>query len=208
MIQHFFYSILAEFDTDHTFTKGKPVSFQVMPNNNGLDLLISKATESNNAGGPSLEQMLNQKAQDNKQDRGFFDLNADDDAKTNVDPLVADNRNAFSSTKEANDYWKFQTSQCYQFKDLGDVVELADSLRADNLASSLYLFKNTYFLKLTFLDEYSLEIKPADAWAIANEYGIKVTDEQMKIVQEEGKCILERDALGNLRHYFNKTSNY
>ena len=39
-IQQFFYSILAEVDTDHTFNKGVPVTFQVMPNNVGLDLMI------------------------------------------------------------------------------------------------------------------------------------------------------------------------
>ena len=41
-IQKFFYSILSEVDTDHTFTKGVPVTFQVMPNNGGLDLMITK----------------------------------------------------------------------------------------------------------------------------------------------------------------------
>ncbi|HBG91548.1 MAG TPA: adaptor protein MecA, partial [Lactobacillus acetotolerans] len=46
-IQHFFYSILDEVDTDHTFTKNAPVTFQVMPNNGGLDLLITKVTANN-----------------------------------------------------------------------------------------------------------------------------------------------------------------
>ncbi|MBA1392764.1 adaptor protein MecA, partial [Lactobacillus sp. XV13L] len=41
-IQHFFYSILDEVDTDHSFSQDAPVTFQVMPNNGGLDLLITK----------------------------------------------------------------------------------------------------------------------------------------------------------------------
>ena len=45
-IQHFFYQILSEVDTDHTFAKGDPVTFQVMPSSSGLELLISKVPES------------------------------------------------------------------------------------------------------------------------------------------------------------------
>lgn len=41
-IQDFFYSILREVDPDHTFKSEQPVSFQVISNNGGLDLLISK----------------------------------------------------------------------------------------------------------------------------------------------------------------------
>ncbi|MCT7824013.1 MAG: adaptor protein MecA, partial [Lactobacillus crispatus] len=36
-IQDFFYKILDEVDEDHEFANGDPVSFQVMPNNGGLD---------------------------------------------------------------------------------------------------------------------------------------------------------------------------
>ena len=43
-IQHFFYSILDEIDMDHSFSQDAPVTFQVMPNNGGLDLLITKVT--------------------------------------------------------------------------------------------------------------------------------------------------------------------
>lgn len=207
MIQHFFYSILAEVDTDHTFTRDTPVSFQIMPNSNGLDLLISKVKEGNN--GNDLQKMLRangqnsgQNSNQNQQQRGFFDLNPDDDQKTDLSPSVAAEQNAFSNQQQQNAYWKFQTSHNYQFKDLGEVVELADSLHAEDLASSLYFYRGSYFLKLAFLDANYVELAPADAWAIANEYGIKIEDKQMKVVQDEGKCIIERDALGNLRHYF------
>lgn len=41
-IQKFFYSILEEVDKDHLFAGTDAVTFQVMPNGNGLELLISK----------------------------------------------------------------------------------------------------------------------------------------------------------------------
>ncbi len=208
MIQHFFYSILDEVDTDHSFTKSTPVSFQIMPNSSGLDLLISKVKDNNDT--DTLQKMLGMEDQSsadntNKADtqRSFFDLNPDDDEKTEGNPAKIEETSSFSSPQAKNAYWKFQTKQFYQFKDLGEIVELANSLRANDLASSLYLFKGAYFLKLVFLNEDYLELKPADAWAIANEYGIKINDQQMKVVEDEGNCIMERDALGNLRHYFN-----
>lgn len=207
MIQQFFYSILAEVDTEHTFTKGAPVSFQVMPNSNGLDLLISKVQDGNVE---SLKKMLNSgpshfdssESSDDKDLASFFDLDPNDDEKTEIDPSIMTNSNSLVPEKTREDYWKFQNSHYYRFKDLGDVVELADSLYVTDLASSLYFYQDAYFLKLAFLDENYVELKPADAWAIANEYGIKITDQQMKAVINSGKCILQRDALGNLRKYF------
>lgn len=204
-IQQFFYSILSEVDTDHSFTHNTPVSFQIMPNNDGLDLLISKAKEEDTA---NLRKMLNSGSssseEENEKDRrSFFDLNPDDDAKTEVNPAFASETNGFASDQARNDYWNFQTQHFYRFNDLGQVVALADSLRVSDLASSLYFYKGQYFLKLAFLDDNFTELKPADAWAIANEYGIKIDDEEMKTAQDIGACILQRDALGNLRHYFN-----
>ncbi len=41
-IESFFYSILDEVDKDHTFATNEAVTFQVMPSQSGLELLISK----------------------------------------------------------------------------------------------------------------------------------------------------------------------
>lgn len=212
-IQHFFYSILAEVDTDHTFSQGTPVSFQIMPNNSGLDLLISKVKSAKNTEANSLDQMLHTNGDnyqsfeaDNDVRRSYFDLNPEDDAKTEVNPALVAGRDIFPTAQAQNDYWKFQTQHNYQFKDLGEVVALAQNLQVEDLASSLYFYKENYFLKLVFLDENYVELAPADAWAIANEYGIKVNEQQMKIVVDEGKCLLARDALGNLRQYFSKNN--
>lgn len=42
-IESFFYSILDEVDKDHTFATNEAVTFQVMPSQSGLELLISKS---------------------------------------------------------------------------------------------------------------------------------------------------------------------
>ncbi len=209
-IQQFFYSILAEVDTDHTFTKGVPVTFQVMPNNGGLDLMITKVQpeDANNLRkmmGDSMSDDSDSTQADSDSRRSFFDLDPKDDLNTEVDPLTQEENEANASAAgNNNEYWKFQRSHAYQFTELGNVIELADNLRVSDLASSLYYQRGQYYLELAFLDEDYAELKPADAWAIANEYGIKIDDEEMNTVKETGKCLMSQDALGHIRYYFLK----
>lgn len=206
-IQQFFYSILSEVDTDHTFTQGVPVTFQVMPNNGGLDLMITKIKPDD---ADNLHQMIepmnsetNQTQAEPDSRRSFFDLDPKDDVNTELDPIKEEKLESSNQENAVNiQYWKFQNHHSYSFDELGNLVELADSLKVSDLASSLYYLRGKYYLKLAFLDENYAELKPADAWAIANEYGIKIDDQEMKTVKETGKCLLNRDALDYIRYYF------
>ncbi|NMB31256.1 MAG: adaptor protein MecA [Lactobacillus sp.] len=206
-IQQFFYSILSEVDTDHTFTQGVPVTFQVMPNNGGLDLMITKIKPDD---ADNLRQMIepmnsetNQTQAEPDSRRSFFDLDPKDDVNTELDPIKEEKLESSNQENAVNiQYWKFQNHHSYSFDELGNLVELADSLKVSDLASSLYYLRGKYYLKLAFLDENYAELKPADAWAIANEYGIKIDDQEMKTVKETGKCLLTRDALDYIRYYF------
>lgn len=195
-IQNFFYSILAEVDTDHTFTKDVPVSFQVMPNNGGLDLLITKVKKEDAS---TLQKMLGNSAANganNTRRTGFADL--DNANRPTTTSQIQTNGN-FNSNPNAI---KNLNKQYYCFPDLSMVIELADNLKARDLASSLYYYKNNYYLELAFLGQNYAELKPSDAWSIANEFGIRVNQYEMKSVKEIGKCLLKQDALGNIRHYF------
>ena len=201
------HSILSEVDTDHTFTQGVPVTFQVMPNNGGLDLMITKIKPDD---ADNLRQMIEPMNSDTNQTqaepdsrRSFFDLDPKDDVNTELDPIKEEQLESSNQDNAANtQYWKFQNYHSYSFDKLGNIVELADSLKVSDLASSLYYLRGKYYLKLAFLDENYAELKPADTWAIANEYGIKIDDEEMKTVKETGKCLLNRDALEYIRYYF------
>lgn len=206
-IQQFFYSILAEVDTDHTFTKGVLVTFQVMPNNGGLDLMITKVQpeDANNLRkmmGDSMDDGNNSTQADSDSRRSFFDLDPKDDLNTEVDPLTQEQNE--TNTNANNEYWRFQKRHAYRFTELGNLIELADNLRVSDLASSLYYQRGQYYFELAFLDEDYAELKPADAWAIANEYGIKIDDEEMNTIKETGKCLMSQDALGHIRYYFLK----
>ncbi|WEV37511.1 adaptor protein MecA [Lactobacillus sp. ESL0677] len=207
-IQHFFYSILDEVDTDHSFSQDAPVTFQVMPNNGGLDLLISKVTDKDR---DHLTQMFggNTDSQQEPDDprKTFIDLDSDEepnDDETEEPPVSSSQGDAQSQSKKP--FWKFQKKQAYSFNDLDPLTELADNLRASDLSSSLYFERGEFYLELTFNNENYAEIKPADAWAIANEYGIKVKASEMARVRTTGKCLIACDALGHLRQYFGKNN--
>ncbi|MDF7638546.1 adaptor protein MecA [Lactobacillus sp. ESL0791] len=194
-IQHFFYSILDEIDTDHTFTQDVPVTFQVMPSKGGLDLLITKVTGSQ---GDNFAQMLGanpaagvNKEEEAKKDsrRSFFDLAPD----------------SASDTEKPS--WQKQIKQLYCFKNLGAVIELADNLRVSELTSSLYFANDKYFLALAFSDENEHEVNPADVWVVADEFGFKVQNIMLEHIEKLGDCIFHDDALEQLRYYFTKSKH-
>lgn len=53
-IESFFYSILEEVDKDHQFQNNDAVTFQVLPNQNGLELFISKDVDMSDEDEPLL----------------------------------------------------------------------------------------------------------------------------------------------------------
>lgn len=180
-IQHFFYQILSEVDTDHTFAKGNPVTFQVMPSSSGLELLISKVPDSDDDSSNNQNDQL----RDLLKGLGAGD---DDQRKTEInddsEKLVSDNRRVF------------------KLDSIDLVAALADALKVEGLASSLYTYHHEYYLDLAYLDDNYVELKPEDTWVIANEYGNGMTEKQFQRIKKNGKCLIGQDALGNIREYF------
>lgn len=110
-----------------------------------------------------------------------------DDRKTEIndqDKLISDNRRVF------------------KIDSIDLVAALADALKVDGLASSLYTYHHEYYLDLAYLDDNYVELKPEDTWVIANEYGNGMTEKQFQKIKKNAKCLIRQDALGNLRQYF------
>lgn len=205
-VQDFFMSVLKEVDKDNSFTTGEPVTFQVMPNDGGIDLLITKLKDSPDMQ-DSIRKMFGQDYDDTDyskkldDERPFFDLNPDDDINTEMDPVIMHDLEIDDKT-DSESYWNFQKNHCYRFDDIDNVAALADALKVSDLASSVYYYDGKFYLELAFMDENYAEIKPADAWAIANEFGYQVSKDNMQDAKERGKCVLRQDALGYLRRNF------
>lgn len=158
-IQKFFYSILEEVDKDHLFAGTDAVTFQVMPNGNGLELLISKVGASNMQ--PASPAPSNQQS-----------------------TIVKDNR------------------RVYRLNSIDAAAALAESLKVSDLAASLYKQGGIYYMELAFLDDNYEEMQPQDAWAIANEFGEGMTNQEFVSIKRNAKCLLPQDALASLRSYF------
>lgn len=188
-IQKFFYDILSEVDTEHEFTKEQPVTFQVMPSNSGLELLISKVPDGKEKDKPAEDDPLRQLLE------GLGEKNFKPaTAETIFDSSNKKNNN---STEDVN-----SNRRIFKLENIEAAISLADALVVPELASSLYVYRHIYYLDCAFLDSGFSEMKPADAWVIANEFGQGMTEKEFAPIKKMSKCLIRQDALNNLRHYF------
>lgn len=187
-IQKFFYDILSEVDTEHEFTKEQPVTFQVMPSNSGLELLISKVPDGEEKEKPAKDDPLRQLLE------GLGEKNFN---STSADAIFDSSKDKNNSNEEVN-----ENRRIFKLENIEAAISLADALMVPELASSLYVYRHTYYLDCAFLDSGFSEMKPADAWVIANEFGQGMTEKEFAPIKKMGKCLIRQDALDNLRHYF------
>lgn len=187
-IQKFFYEILSEVDTEHEFTKEQPVTFQVMPSNSGLELLISKVPDGEEKEKPAKDDPLRQLLE------GLGEKKL---KPASADTIFGSSKGKNNSNEEVN-----ENRRIFKLENIEAAISLADALVVPELASSLYVYRHTYYLDCAFLDSGFSEMKPADAWIIANEFGQGMTEKEFAPIKKMGKCLIRQDALDNLRHYF------
>ncbi|WP_251908328.1 adaptor protein MecA [Lentilactobacillus kefiri] len=189
-IESFFYSILEEVDKDHQFQNNDAVTFQVLPNQNGLELFISKDVDMS--------------------DNDMFDAgNADSgrpEKRDRVSKYIAEhadnNKPQPVSDKKTNDDFGHQKrTVILEFDKLDDFVSLAKALRLENGTSDLYLYEGKYYLKLELFSNDPVDMIVSDEVAIANEYGKKTTVTE-DVLNEYGQHLMENSALELSRYYF------
>ncbi|GAA0364974.1 adaptor protein MecA [Alkalibacterium iburiense] len=179
-IEKFFYSILEEVDIDEEFQESEAVTFQVMPNNNGLELFISKGTNfQENL--PSLDDF-------NNDSPSIDNFNEDESDKSDD---VEDYSKQGHKTKEV----------VLVMENFEQMIQLAQSMFLESGTSTLYHYDNKYYLHILFFVE-EMDIRTSEEeLAIILEYGEKssVTPE---ILNEYGKKIMETNALEITRYHF------
>lgn len=181
-IESFFYSILEEVDTDHQFQNNDAVTFQVLPNREGLELYISKNVDL-----------------DDEMDSGKFASLPEFDEDGVSEYLKK--QKADIEDKERRKYVPNLKTEIFEFDSLNTFIDLAKILYLENGVSDLYLYKDKYYLKIELYGEGSSDTMIFDQIAIAREYGnkTKVTDD---ILSEYGDLLMGTSALELSRHYF------
>ncbi|MFD1429404.1 adaptor protein MecA [Lacticaseibacillus mingshuiensis] len=193
-IENFFYSILDEVDKDHTFATNDAVTFQVMPSQSGLELLISRNVDL---------------GEDDDNDDVQDDAPADD-GDQDVPDFIKQQLRALDddTTNEAVDEGGYidgdgaaQEEFVLRFGSFEDFVALAKQLRLDGAASDLYQYKNDYYLVLTFYTDHVSADEAQDQLALALEFGDR-TNISAALLSEYGKSIMATSALETARYYF------
>lgn len=184
-IENFFYSILEEVDVDEQFHESDAITFQVLPNGSGLELFISK-------GGPLNDQAEFSSASEN--------LNSDEFSQYIKKQMVQN----LNKTENENDieHLENETKEVVlKFNQFEDMIELSKMMHLDKALSSLFLYKERYYLSLVFFTNEMTERSADEEIALALEFAEKTAVTQ-GILEEHGKVIMEKKALDLTRHYF------
>lgn len=187
-IETFFYSILDEVDKDHAFTNNQPVTFQIMPNKAGLELLISKSDDSDGTGSLPLNGL---------QDSADNDDNNFDDEKVGTEEYDSD------TAPYLNDPDTPTKTVIVEFKDFEDYVQLANLLHLESGISNLWEYKDKYYLQLILFTDEMHEMTYSDVLALLSEYSFK-TKVTAAVLSEYGKKVMTKTALELTRYYFAK----
>ncbi|GEK91427.1 adaptor protein MecA [Alkalibacterium kapii] len=174
-IEKFFYSILEEVDIDEEFQESEAVTFQVMPNNNGLELFISK-------GANFKEETHSLNALKNKLNQNHDQQLTDDDE---------DYQNEISQTKDS----------VVTFDSFEKLITLSKYLYLESGISTLYSYKDAYYLHIVFFVEEMAQNTSDEELAVALEFGEK-TKTTPEVLSEYARTIMKNTALEQLRYYF------
>ena len=182
-IESFFYSILDEVDKDHSFATNDAVTFQVMPSQSGLELLISK-----NVG---------------------EELDDNDDSQPNVPEFIrrqlmatdTDPEEAVDEGGYIDDNGAVAHEAVLKLANFEDLIAMAKTLRLEGASSDLYHYQEAYYLVLTFYSNQVSDEEIQDQLAVALEYASRSNVSSAKL-SEYGQTVMATSALETARYYF------
>lgn len=192
-IESFFYSILEEVDTEHQFQDNDSVTFQVLPNRNGLELFISKNGIDDDEQNSEDEDAIHQDDISEFLKRQLEQTDAEDKRKTTVENDGVDDA--------LNDQSLEKSTTVIQLNDFESMVQVARVLKLENAVTNLYRYREAYYLEVIFFVDSTTPETIKDDLAIAYEYGHK-TEISPDVLNEHGKLVMEQSALELTRYYF------
>ncbi|MCZ2491819.1 adapter protein MecA [Dellaglioa algida] len=188
-IEDFFYSILREVDTEHEFENNEAVTFQVLPNRDGLELFISR-------GKPEDVQ--------NPKEINISDLSEEDDLGSFIKDRLSELEDAdgeLQNSIKGTGYQKAAQTRMFEFGDFEDFIQLAKIFRPTSTQSNLFKLQDKYFLELIFDKDNTTKETIENDIAVALEYA-QVVPSTGSFMEERGKKIMSDDALSEARKYF------
>lgn len=202
-IEGFFYSILEEVDVDHQFQDNDAVTFQVLPNRNGLELFISKNADEDDAStdGNQGDASVDSAHPDQVSDQIKEHLLEKDTQKD----FFSDFKSTTSDSNDIEDYLNDKgqptTTRVVKLHSFEDMISLARVLHLENAATNLYRYDHNFYLELVFFTNESSRESIKDELAVAYEYADR-TKVAPDVLAEHGQLIMEHSALELTRFHF------
>ena len=183
-IEEFFHSILVEMDVIDQFEDSEGMSFQVMPNPEGIELYVTKYVEKKDIEADSERFVRN--LVDTIQHSLGHRMGKPKKEKKVEDPVEKE------KTLEPLDCTVF-------FDSFEDFVQLAKMYPYNVQKSSLYRYSNYYFLHV-YQDVFGGEDFTADL-ALLREFG-EFSRVSWEVVQEYGEVMIKDKAIETAKKYF------
>lgn len=187
-IERFFYSILEEVDVDKHFQESEAVTFQVMPNKEGLELYISRTNFDEMD--EIWEDELTKHLIERKREMNENESNKDDNKKEKTILDLFENEEKSQETEDV----KLVEGEIIKFADLEDFLKLSREVTTDLIHADFYHMNSNYFLVINYVDSSIVEEYAYNKLLTMFEYGekVKVTE---AILQEHGDILRSKDAL-------------
>ena len=183
-IEEFFHSILVEMDVIDQFEDSEGMSFQVMPNPEGIELYVTKYVEK----------------KDIEADSERFVRNLVDTIQHSLGHRMGKPKKEKKVEAPVEEEKTLEPLDCTVFFDsFEDFVQLAKMYPYNVQKSSLYRYSNYYFLHV-YQDVFGGEDFTADL-ALLREFG-EFSRVSWEVVQEYGEVMIKEKAIETAKKYF------
>ncbi len=183
-IEEFFHSILVEMDVIDQFEDSEGMSFQVMPNPEGIELYVTKYVEK----------------KDIEADSERFVRNLVDTIQHSLGHRIGKPKKEKKVETPVEKETTLEPLDCTVFFDsFEDFVQLAKMYPYNVQQSSLYRYSNYYFLHV-YQEVFGGEDFTADL-ALLREFG-EFSRVSWEVVQEYGEVMIKEKAIETAKKYF------
>lgn len=211
-IESFFYSILDEVDVDREFRNIDAVTFQILPNRNGLELFISKVDPNNldkmpyNPADSHVNDASTDEIKKTLEQLNMNDFGVNDDVADYIRNHIENYRDERRTDLNGGETEQLGTEVAIKhylvgFADFEDFIELVKTVGQTDVTASLYLLNSQYYLDLAFDTHDVSADRIKDFMSNMYEYG-QAVNFGAAVLRERGQVIVENNAFHWALAYF------